>query len=337
MADEIRLVTFEGQNVAPINDALMWETAIGDSGVIYGCETTLKDASTLHIETGYGVVCGRHFQIFESDIPVTLSPGGDLLGRLYVHMDLSDASEPIQLLVETAASLTPVEQDDNVNITNGVWEFNLATFDLNALTISNLVNVFPTVAGGGSNLIAGTETGPNASEAYVAGQYIIWASRLWEVIDAIAVGDQFVIGSNLSATNTTVGSELTKLNGSLTGKQQGLTLLWQNLSPDSIFAAGNISLPDNDGSKYNTLVVIYGISAAHTLGITIASNIYNNYIHMDANETNTSTFVCARNAHISTQDLKTIAVQDCYGHYIGQTGTIYNGWLRPLKIYGTNI
>ena len=226
MADEIRLVTFEGQNVAPINDALMWETAIGDSGVIYGCETTLKDASTLHIETGYGVVCGRHFQIFESDIPVTLSPGGDLLGRLYVHMDLSDASEPIQLLVETAASLTPVEQDDNVNITNGVWEFNLATFDLNALTISNLVNVFPTVAGGGANLIAGIESGPNASEAYVAGQYIIWASRLWEVIDAIAVGDQFVIGSNLSATNTTVGSELTKLNDSLSDK------LDKNPTPD---------------------------------------------------------------------------------------------------------
>ena len=225
MADEIRLVTFEGQNVAPINDALMWETAIGDSGVIYGCETTLKDASTLHIETGYGVVCGRHFQIFESDIPVTLSPGGDLLGRLYVHMDLSDASEPIQLLVETAASLTPVEQDDNVNITNGVWEFNLATFDLNALTISNLVNVFPTVAGGGSNLIAGTETGPNASEAYVAGQYIIWASRLWEVIDAIAVGDQFVIGSNLSATNTTVGSELTKLNDSISDVNNPVLLL----------------------------------------------------------------------------------------------------------------
>ena len=256
MADEIRLVTFEGQNVAPINDALMWETAIGDSGVIYGCETTLKDASTLHIETGYGVVCGRHFQIFESDIPVTLSPGGDLLGRLYVHMDLSDASEPIQLLVETAASLTPVEQDDNVNITNGVWEFNLATFDLNALTISNLVNVFPTVAGGGSNLIAGTETGPNASEAYVAGQYIIWASRLWEVIDAIAVGDQFVIGSNLSATNTTVGSELTKINDSINKKTE-MKLLWENPNPTTAMADGaEINLSESS-SNYDLLKFMY--------------------------------------------------------------------------------
>ena len=273
MADEIRLVTFEGQNVAPINDALMWETAIGDSGVIYGCETTLKDASTLHIETGYGVVCGRHFQIFESDIPVTLSPGGDLLGRLYVHMDLSDASAPIQLLVETAASLTPVEQDDNVNITNGVWEFNLATFDLNALTISNLVNVFPTVFGGGVNLIAGTETGPTASEAYVAGQYLIWGSRLWEVIDAIAVGDQFVIGSNLSATNTTVGSELTKLNGSLSSKQnKTFDLLLNNVSSGTY---------DVDLSNYTELVIccvhngafIDGVStvpvALYDTGITI--------------------------------------------------------------------
>lgn len=216
MADEIRLVTFEGENVAPINDALMWDVAIGDSGVIYGCETTIKNASTLHIEAGYGVICGRHFQIFESDIPVTLSPGGDLLGRLYIHMDLSDASEPVQLLVETDASLTPEEQDANINIINGIWDMNLATFALNAVTISDLQNVFPIVAGGGSNLIAGTETGPTASEAYVSGQYIIWGSRLWKVIDAIAVGDQFVIGSNLSASSTTVGNELTGLNNSLT-------------------------------------------------------------------------------------------------------------------------
>ena len=215
MADEIRLVTFEGENVAPINDALMWDVAIGDSGVIYGCETTIKNASTLHIEAGYGVICGRHFQIFESDVPVTLSPGGDLLGRLYIHMDLSDASEPVQLLVETDASLTPEEQDANINIINGIWDMNLATFALNAVTISDLQNVFPVVAGGGSNLIAGTETGPTASEAYVPGQYIIWGSRLWEVIDAIAQGDQFVIGSNLSATSTTVGNELTELNSSL--------------------------------------------------------------------------------------------------------------------------
>lgn len=217
MADEIRLVTFEGENVAPVNDALMWNAAIGDSGVIYGCETTLKNASTLHIAAGYGVICGRHFQIFESDIHVTLSSTGDLLGRLYVHMDLSDATEPIQLLIETAASLSPEEQDDNINIINGVWDMNLATFALNALTISNLQNVFSTVAGGGSSLIAGTETGATASQAYVAGQYIIWGSRLWEVIAPIASGDAFVIGSNLSTTSTTVGSELTQLNNSLTG------------------------------------------------------------------------------------------------------------------------
>jgi hypothetical protein len=216
MADEIRLVTFEGENVAPVNDALMWDAAIGDSGVIYGCETTLKNASTLHIAAGYGVICGRHFQVFESDIPVTLSSTGDLLGRLYVHMDLSDATEPIQILIETAASLTPEEQDANINIINGIWDMNMATFAVNALTISNLQNVFSTVAGGGSNLIAGTETGATASQAYVKGQYIIWGGRLWEVTAAIAQGDQFVIGSNLSATSTTVGNELTELNSRLT-------------------------------------------------------------------------------------------------------------------------
>jgi hypothetical protein len=63
-------------------------------------------------------------------------------------MDLSDTDEPISFMVETANSLTPVIQDSDVNINNGVYEINLATFDVDTSTISNLVDVRPFVASG---------------------------------------------------------------------------------------------------------------------------------------------------------------------------------------------
>ena len=146
MANEISLVTASGRTVTPKDDGIIYEVFSPGNGIIYGGAVTIKDSSTLHITAGHGIVCGRKFTIDDSDIPVALSGSGSLLGRLYIHLDLADAADPITLLVETGASLTPVVQDSDVNINNGVYEINIATFDVDTVTISNLVNLDVTVA-----------------------------------------------------------------------------------------------------------------------------------------------------------------------------------------------
>ena len=145
MANEISLVTASGRTVTPKDDGIIYEVFSPGNGIIYGGAVTIKDSSTLHIAAGHGIVCGRKFTIDDSDIPVSLSGSGSLLGRLYIHLDLADVADPITLLVETGASLTPVVQDSDVNINNGVYEINLATFDVDTTTISNLVDVTPMV------------------------------------------------------------------------------------------------------------------------------------------------------------------------------------------------
>ena len=143
MANEISLVTASGRTVTPKDDGIIYEVFSPGNGIIYGGAVTIKDSSTLHITAGHGIVCGRKFTIDDSDIPVALSGSGSLLGRLYIHLDLADAADPITLLVETGESLTPVVQDADVNINNGVYEINIATFDVDTVTISNLVDVAP--------------------------------------------------------------------------------------------------------------------------------------------------------------------------------------------------
>lgn len=143
MANEISLVTASGRTVTPKDDGIIYEVFSPGNGIIYGGAVTIKDSSTLHITAGHGIVCGRKFTIDDSDIPVALSGSGSLLGRLYIHLDLADAADPITLLVETGESLTPVVQDADVNINNGVYENNIATFDVDTVTISNLVDVAP--------------------------------------------------------------------------------------------------------------------------------------------------------------------------------------------------
>ena len=145
MANEIKLITFADSEVTATDDAYVYESAIGEGGIINGCEVTIKNASELHINGGNGVLCGRKFTVYDSDLPVTLSSSGTLLGRLYIHMDLSNASTPIQLMIETGGSLTPVQQDADVNATNGIYEINLSTFNVDTSTISDLVDVSPKV------------------------------------------------------------------------------------------------------------------------------------------------------------------------------------------------
>lgn len=151
MANEISLVTASGRTVTPKDDGIIYEVFSPGDGIIYGGAVTIKDSSTLHITAGHGIVCGRKFTIDDSDIPVVLSGSGSLLGRLYIHLDLADAADPITLLVETGASLTPEVHDSDVNINNGVYDINLVTFDVDTVTISNLVDVTPKVVGGGSS------------------------------------------------------------------------------------------------------------------------------------------------------------------------------------------
>lgn len=141
----INLVTYAAQTVTPQDDALIYENALIGSGMIYGGEVTIGSANVLHVAAGHGALCGRKFTIEATDIPISLTPSGSLLGRVYIHMDLSDTDEPISFQIETASSLTPVIQQTDVNINNGVYEINLATFDVDTATISNLVNVAPVI------------------------------------------------------------------------------------------------------------------------------------------------------------------------------------------------
>lgn len=146
MATNINLVTYSGSMVSPLDDAIVYETAIAESGIIYGGNLTIKNVNTIHINAGHGIVCGRKFTITDSDISVQLTSGAQELGRIYLHLDLANTTEPIQILTEIGATLTPVIQQTDVNINNGIYEINLATFNIDSMTIADLVEVFPTVS-----------------------------------------------------------------------------------------------------------------------------------------------------------------------------------------------
>lgn len=142
----IQLVTYANQTVTPTNDAIIYEKAVDQNGIFYGCNVTVT-SNNVNITGGYGIVCGREFVINGESIAVTLAPSGTLEGRLYVRLDLADADAPIQLLTATGNTLPPLVQDDDVNYTNGVYEMELATFTVGVSSLSDVVETFDTIKG----------------------------------------------------------------------------------------------------------------------------------------------------------------------------------------------
>ena len=190
----IKLVTFAAQTVTPQDDALIYETALQESGMIYGGVVTIKNANVLHVDAGHGALCGRKFTIEATDVPVPLTASGSLQGRIYIHMDLSDTGEPISFQVETASSLTPVIQQADVNINSGIYEINLATFIVDTSTISNLVNVAPFID-------IEPDSGFNAqSNNPVQNKVITKAVGVPETIGGLA-SQEYNIGDTLVATD----------------------------------------------------------------------------------------------------------------------------------------
>lgn len=232
----INLVTFAAKTVTPQDDALIYETALQESGMIYGGAVTIKSANVLHVAAGHGALCGRKFTIEETDVAVGLTPSGSLLGRIYIHMDLSDTGEPISFQTETANSLTPVIQQSDVNINNGVYEINLATFTVDTSTISNLVNVAPFIdispdsefsASSNNPLmnkaitkaIGDPETiGGSASQPYTKGALLLATDgQIYEVTQNIALHGSIVNGGNVSPTGNII-SQISNLTNRVDAK-----------------------------------------------------------------------------------------------------------------------
>lgn len=230
----INLVTFAAQTVTPQDDALIYEKALQMSGMIYGGTVTIKSANILHVAAGHGALCGRKFTIEATDVPVALTPSGSLLGRIYIHMDLSDTGQPITFMVETGNSLTPVIQQSDVNINNGVYEINLATFDVDTSTLSNVVNVAPFIQVAADSELSKTKTSPvqnkvitkalgdpetiggAASKAYSKGDLLLAKDgQLYSVTANIAQGGTISNGGNVTSTGSVI-SQISNFTNRLT-------------------------------------------------------------------------------------------------------------------------
>ena len=155
MADNILLKTWTGELNAPLHDAIVRDTLTQMSGIYKGCGVSYSSGNVLHLEAGYGMIKGRLFEIYDTDLQVSLPSSGVRNGRVYVHMDLGNADEPIKIMTATAATLPDLECDENCNFDNGIYEIELCTFKATTVAITNINNTATDITGVLNRLIYG--------------------------------------------------------------------------------------------------------------------------------------------------------------------------------------
>lgn len=268
----INLVTFYNSTVTPQDDALIYENALPGSGMIYGGNVTIKNANTLHVTAGHGALCGRKFTIEETDVPVQLTSSGTLNGRLYIHMDLSNVDEPITLEVERASTLTPPVQQSNVNITDGIYEINLATFQISTSTISNLVYVAPFIHYEFLKevIIAPVEKTNVASQNYVVGRHLILNGILYKVTAAITAGQTIAVGTNVAVSDDVekqIETNLSNINTINSNKlnQTVIATRQANLTASKAYVVGEQFI-------YNNTLYVVTAAISKNAAITIGGN-----------------------------------------------------------------
>lgn len=333
----INLVTFYNSTVTPQDDALIYENALPGSGMIYGGNVTIKNANTLHVTAGHGALCGRKFTIEETDVPVQLTSSGTLNGRLYIHMDLSNVDEPITLEVERASTLTPPVQQSNVNITDGIFEIDLATFQISTSTISNLVYVAPFIHYEFLKevIIAPVEKTNVASQNYVVGRHLMLNNILYKVTAAITAGQTIAVGTNVALSDDVekqIETNLSSIN-TINGNKLNQTVIatrQANLTASKAYVVGEQFIYNN--TLYEVTAAI-SKNAAITIGgnCKVADNITSQISKLNKSfkPVQTVSFPYTMPADGFVTLRFAIAAQGAYALYVTVNGVLYHpfsGW-----------
>lgn len=198
----ITLYQVDGGLVPPVADARLYEMLSGSAvGIVQGCEITSLGGNQLQITSGWGVCLGRVFQIEQETINATVSTSGEVSGRLFIAIDVSNSEAPIVFQTQAQSPLPPLTQED-INGSGTIYQIELARYTINELQISDLQTTYATANVSGISEYACTTSG-RVHALTGSGNNIKFVTDA-----AFAEGDTFTVNGTPVTAQTTAGDSL---------------------------------------------------------------------------------------------------------------------------------
>lgn len=146
---DIRLVTYAGSTVTPLDDAVVYDAAIGSSGIMHGCDVSIGDGTLrIHIAPGHGVIRGRKFTVYDTTIDVPGSTtSSNQTGNVLIVLNLAGGVDPISFEAHMPAVDLSSEGYDESSATDRdtnnpnydssrVWKMELCRYTASATAIT---------------------------------------------------------------------------------------------------------------------------------------------------------------------------------------------------------
>lgn len=132
MEGSIELKQYDGSQILPKDDAILYDMIVGQCGIIKGCELTWLGSNQIHINAGYGIIKGRLFEVADQTIYAKLPASSTTFyGYVVIVLNLENADEPISIAtcVGDAAYIEgDWVQDEDLNYINGTWEMPIGEY-----------------------------------------------------------------------------------------------------------------------------------------------------------------------------------------------------------------
>lgn len=145
MGKNIDLKQYDGSQVTPKDDAILYDMIVRQNGILNGCVLTWKGSNQIHIDAGYGMIKGRMFEVKEQTLYANLPDSIEKKkGYILISLDLKKADNPIEI-VTCITDSAQWQQDGDINFINGVWEMPIAEYMATNLGINSFVETYETI------------------------------------------------------------------------------------------------------------------------------------------------------------------------------------------------
>lgn len=133
----VTLKQYNGSTIQPTDDAVLYDTLLGVSGVIQGAACTIVGANQIRVATGRIMVCGRMVAVDNDLVNANISPSGSQPGRLILRVEMANTETPAYFTTQVGNPLPELVQED-INTDGLIYEFEMATYTAEELAISNI-------------------------------------------------------------------------------------------------------------------------------------------------------------------------------------------------------
>lgn len=157
----LTLKQFAGSVVQPADDGALYDFLLSSkSGTITGLTVTNPSGTNLAVSAGIAMVCGRMVRATSDTVAATV-PGSEQPGRILLQVDLTNASDPAQLITQAGSALPAPTQED-LNNGGTIFQLVLATYRISSGGITDLVNVNNQLKMGGRSFAKAGDITDNA-------------------------------------------------------------------------------------------------------------------------------------------------------------------------------